>query len=50
MKNVVETVVLEANLNVPKHQNVQWKLLDVLDEKGQGLLPRGKTQQLLEEQ
>lgn len=50
MKKVIETVVLEVDLNIPKNQDLKWKLLDVLDEKGNGLLPRGRTQQLMEEQ
>lgn len=49
-KTITELLVMEASLAVAKTDKFQWKLLDILDGEGHGILPRGETQTLLEEQ
>lgn len=41
---------MEASTAVTKSEEYKWKLLDVLDTEGYGILPSGQTQTYLEEQ
>merc|ERR1712137_885588 len=49
MTTVSELVVVEANFNVGPEDPIQWKLLDILDNDGVGILPRQNNQTYLEE-
>ena len=49
-KTITELLVMEASTAVTKSEEYKWKLLDVLDTEGYGILPSGQTQTYLEEQ
>ena len=48
-QKVQQLLVMETSMNEKKGK-LKWRILDILDTEGYGLLPRGITQTYLEEQ
>jgi len=50
MQKVTELLVMETNMNIPRTDSFQWRILDVLNENGHGILPKETVRTYLEEQ